>query len=378
MTSQRHDENFLLGEINAYFDKDSRELEFDDGWTQTQLPYDKIPDEAAGRVNLHLAIKLERRMLSIVEANDTSVLNSRLSILTLKVLPAQELNKNRNLIQQTWKLIQCTSVQMHEGIMKELDVHFGSSPLEWKESHWLDMSSETKLESLRNVTRSWAMMFCLMPVLVRQHYGKEPLFDTLLLEVVRTFWSHGQDRDLVTPLLAFFVDLAALFDKFAYVLRRQEVNIRLATILATPTRHAFLTKLARSAPPTSSLLISIDGILHALPKDERSCTICTASWEDKEELEKIAWAVYGRRYKWGTNWLTLDTHQRTMVIAEGFENVPLWIGCGHVFCAGCVKHWLDSSDARLQCPFRDLDFGFQGGEAVSRIEEVIMEYHGWC
>lgn len=133
----------------------------------------------------------------------------------------------------------------------------------------------------------------------------------------------------------------------------------------------FPINVARSAAPTSRLFISIDSILTRLSTEERSCIICTAKWKDKEEFEKIARAVYVQGYNSGTDSLTLDIGQRSVVITEGFGNVPLWLGCGYVFCAGCVKHWLDSPDARLPYPFRDLNSVFQGGEAVHGLKRAL-------
>ena len=58
---------------------------------------------------------------------------------------------------------------------------------------------------------------------------------------------------------------------------------------------------------------------------------------------------------------------------SGLEDVPLKMDCSHVFCAGCIKQWLDSP-RRVQCPYRDEDYGIHRSGTSVRIFRLGVSF----
>ena len=54
----------------------------------------------------------------------------------------------------------------------------------------------------------------------------------------------------------------------------------------------------------------------------------------------------------------------------GSVNGPYRMPCGHIFCVTCIQTMLNDQDGRLQCPFRDMDYGIHRPNVVREVEHL--------
>ena len=132
-----------------------------------------------------------------------------------------------------------------------------------------------------------------------------------------------------------------------------------------PSRHDIIGNLVVNAPKISELPAYVDNLLTNLPTNERTCSICTTTWStpakpDDSEEQTGPWL----------RWLNEGS---SLLVKSGLEDVPLKMDCSHVFCAGCIKQWLDSP-RRVQCPYRDEDYGIHRSGTSVRIFRLGVSF----
>lgn len=161
----------------------------------------------------------------------------------------------------------------------------------------------------------------------------------------------------------FFHGLAMLISNLTHALT-QDDGLTLQDLGDMPARHKVLEELVRSTPTDCNLNAGVGELVLSQRKvGKGECAICMASWSCY-----VPWIIHNP--DWHTaSWLSLSDDKRTLVVVPGFENVPVKMGCGHVFCAGCLKTLLDTGGSRLQCPFRDMEYGVHQAEAVRMVEK---------
>ena len=136
--------------------------------------------------------------------------------------------------------------------------------------------------------------------------------------------------------------------------------------LSTSSLHdtGFSRKSTPGLPKNENLLTATRAIIAALPDDDRSCAICLTTREDETTTSIID------NLSNTEPWISFTF--RTIEIQPGFETIPIRMPCGHVFCSGCIKAWLDKEGA-LECPMRDMSYGIHRSRALLELEVAIYK-----
>lgn len=156
-----------------------------------------------------------------------------------------------------------------------------------------------------------------------------------------------QNHTILKTIFDFFPKFTELLSDVAYALT-ETPSLGLDVLAALPSRHDVPHDILFEAQePTAREQITV----LSLPEGSRTCSICLNSWID--EVEEPTHIVREMAEDW-------VKHSRTALeIRDGYEIAPLQMTCGHVFCAECIKIWLNSP-GRLQCPFQTRSTGCIG------------------
>ena len=72
-------------------------------------------------------------------------------------------------------------------------------------------------------------------------------------------------------------------------------------------------------------------------------------------------------------WLTYDDNCVRLFVQFGYLKIPLKMVCGHVFCAECIATHVNNP-LRVQCPYRDYDYGIVTKPTVYEIACAMRAY----
>ena len=134
-------------------------------------------------------------------------------------------------------------------------------------------------------------------------------------------------------------------------------------------RSEYLDLILESAPKDADLPKYIEGTLAALPKDDKDCRICLEPLGEGINYFLLAHVAGTAAENFHpTTWIRLSDDDKGLKVRDGLQNVPFKMDCGHVFCAGCVEGLFKNTDARLQCPMRDSEYGVQRSKVVGDME----------
>ena len=164
-----------------------------------------------------------------------------------------------------------------------------------------------------------------------------------------------QDREAI---LEFFHEYARLVSNFVYFINHED-GLDLEVLDTLPSRHSILDKIVSQSGDCSVLLARIQAIVAA--HEGNICAICRSSIVFPADAVN---AVSGL-----SHWLAVSNDGDELMVGHEGEQIPIKMECGHVFCAGCIARYLKEG-RRLQCPFRDDDYGIDRGHAVREIERI--------
>lgn len=176
---------------------------------------------------------------------------------------------------------------------------------------------------------------------------------------------------MLRAILDFFPKFTKLISDVAYVLK-ETPSLGLDILATLPSRRDVLYDIWEEASVEQELTATALLTVLKLPKDKRTCSICLHSWFD--DIDEATLKVYDTAGKEDKNVAWVKHNKTALQIREGYEGVPIQMQCGHVFCAGCIKTWLDSP-GRLQCPYRDQEYGVHRSPAVRVAEKLKIEYY---
>lgn len=179
---------------------------------------------------------------------------------------------------------------------------------------------------------------------------------------------HGRLENTMDGIFAFFSKFAYLLSDVEHLVRN-EVSPDLRQLKTIPTRADMLHAMIDRAPEAADLAARVLITVFQLPVDKRECTICLTSWNEGFDESTLETCEHARKaiFPW------LHTDGKAITVRPGYEGVPLKMKCGHVFCAGCIKTWLDTP-GRLECPYRDEDYGVHRAAAIKTISEYHRRY----
>lgn len=188
-------------------------------------------------------------------------------------------------------------------------------------------------------------------------------------------------QTITENICEIFVGLHDLVADADYVLVGEaDYPVRLPGLIDMPSRHEIIAGTLALAPGGGSLGLkqSVEALVNAMDEDTRSCTIClSVEWDSAEFRDELDRLHTETERSGAKQWLRMDQTQDnercSFTIRPGFESVPLKMGCGHVFCAGCAATFLRTPEG-YRCPFRDGDYGIARPWDMDTLVERLVRF----
>jgi hypothetical protein len=173
-------------------------------------------------------------------------------------------------------------------------------------------------------------------------------------------------QKIMKGICKVFLGLHRLVSDADHVLRvAGYCSVSMANLKTVPSRHKVIARLITSAPGRFMLKEEVEATVDAMEEGTRHCCICLESWDNegfRDSLSRLQRIIAPETLQTDSDeWLWGDATQSdrcSFTIRPGFECVPLKMGCGHVFCAGCIAKFL-RQDEGYRCPFRDSGYGIE-------------------
>lgn len=251
-----------------------------------------------------------------------------------------------------------------------------------KEKDWRMMSTREQWSAIGRAKDQWAMTLEEMAAALThdvkfQERGAEH-FNYRFGTLRRRFYELASIDNMSTAIDAtfvFLVDFSTLVSDVAYVLNH-DFKPALQELTNLPDRAVVLVDILQHVPKAIELERAVKTILFDQSKMNSDCAICLARLGeaiDVKALKALQRECVGKPGY--LSWITLAGEIKSAFkIKDGFNGVPLKMKCGHYFCAGCINKWLEST-GKLQCPFRDQDYGVYRSQTVAEMKALHEDYH---
>lgn len=251
-----------------------------------------------------------------------------------------------------------------------------------QEKEWQSMDTKEQWAAIGRAKTQWAMTVEEMSSTLGRddkfqehgvaHFNQR--FDALR----KQFDEHASIYNVSTAVhaaLNFFVDFSALVSDVTYVLNHA-FKPNLIELKGLPDRAVVLVEILQRVPRDIELESAIKTTLFDLPDKNADCAICLSRLGEDIDVKALRALQRECVGKPGyLSWITLAGNNTTAFkIKDGLSGVPVKMKCIHHFCAGCINKWLGSA-GKLQCPFRDQDYGVHRSPTVAEMETLCREYH---
>lgn len=254
-------------------------------------------------------------------------------------------------------------------------------PEDEHELSWNSLTPEDEWHLIWSATLEWASTYerlaqCFLEDEEFASRIEYPQYAHHLISILNAFFAETSSEDVTRGLEAsfrFFVDFSKLLSNVGYILI-VDTTLDLNTMQQLHSRHNILQDICKHAPPNNELEATILEVLAKLPDTQKKCAICCQPFSKEVFASKVVADDLSYFWPGNVDWIAPNVVGTALWVKEGFESMPLPLPCGHVFCAGCFKAWLDNDGERLQCPFRDADYGVHRHQAVQWMEASRAEY----
>lgn len=293
------------------------------------------------------------------------------------------------LASQVWRLWIMLTIQLcEELIAPELpDVSYLSLAISTGRAQlanppdWASMSPKQCAIALQKKKNSFAAVFATIQAVM---VAVAPLSSVVweipprVTEICKTLspaLEQSQDS-AVDIMFGAMKSLSVMISDIMYLMRHPQSSQTLSAMASLPCRSDVLRKIVDSASPVRTLYGTVHRLLEDLPSEDRSCSICFTNWDTiTDQIAEVCKDFKMEQDGTMAKWLWVSDDGVTLVVEPGYENVPVKMDCGHVFCAGCIETLFQSEDGALQCPYRDQQYGVQRSKVVTEIEKIRKEWH---
>lgn len=303
------------------------------------------------------------------------------------------LERNRGVPSRLWRIWKILEDQVWIQVLDQCTDYeeYQRLPSDWTEPIWDELSGQETMKAISEAGTHWSIAMSNLLILLRgpdfddvseRFHDRMLKFSHRLMSAMVSNFGIATDRPFngsdVRSLFDFCYSFSTLINDLDVVLETGVSADELLIMETLASRHEVLRGIVDGAAAPANLLQEAQGMLESLPSDKRSCSICLGDWsciskEIAKACDEMSNSMNEEHYL-RAQWLSTTKDGSQLHVVPGFEQAPVKMKCGHVFCAGCIRTWLASSHGTLQCPFRDQEYGVQRSWFVMQIEEMRNEY----